>query len=452
MKTLLNFRNIFVAIVLSLLVCHNSTAANTSTTDTPNNCTTCTKKQQPYSFKHKMKTKVPVQEVNLEKAYQDFLKTKNPYWDFSFYLGVSDSFKTNMDTNGLWETLPNGDRVWRMQLHTDHAWVTGIGIKTTDLVLPEGCSLFFYSPDKKFVVGSVSDPKATGLRERLVNSIPGKTLCMEYYEPKTQKGKGVFNINSLILRLNDFPYGTTHRLKKTVPFVMPYSKEEYEIITKNLSNARKGEARSAEQPTKYSLNNSGVWETLPNGDRIWRLGIRCELGNTIKLWTKIVIPKGGYFAHYSTNGYHISSCYTTPTNEYNNDFFTIPTIGRELIVEYYEPKNAKDKGKIDILSVDIDVTKWYVSSVEREMDEQTEGEPDCIPNVVCDCDDFNNTQAPPFCNSSLTDLPNTLKKSVVRIRLFYPCAVSFSPPIAFLQKKAIFFCPYSNKNSKKPLT
>ena len=29
MKTLLNFRNIFVAIVLSLLVCHNSTATST---------------------------------------------------------------------------------------------------------------------------------------------------------------------------------------------------------------------------------------------------------------------------------------------------------------------------------------------------------------------------------------------------------------------------------------
>ena len=438
MKTLLNFRNIFVAIVLSLLMWHNSSAA----TNTPDNCTTCTKKQQPYSFKHKMKTKVPVQTPDSEAAYSKFLKRKNPYLDFSFYVGIASEFKSSMDTNGLWETLPNGDRVWRMQLHANSDWLKGIGVQTTEFVLPEGCSLFFYSPDKKQLVGPVLPADPLGSRQRIVNTIAGKDICIEYYEPKAQKGKGVYNIDFLLYRLNDFPYSSTHRLKKTVPVATPYSKWRNDIIINENKDIPKGQLSSAEKGTNYTLDNSGVWESLPNGDRIWRLGIRSELGYGIRLWTKIVVPKGGYFAYYSPDGYYVSSRYTAPGNSYNNDLFTGDMPGKELIVEYYEPQNAKGKGNIQVLRVELDLTKWHTAAMERgDREEQDLGEPTCAPNVVCDCDEFNNTQAPPFCNSTLTDLPNTLKKSVVRIRLFYPCAVPFSLPIAFSPTKGDIFLP-----------
>ncbi|HNI44463.1 MAG TPA: hypothetical protein PK230_07195, partial [Chitinophagales bacterium] len=120
MTQFLNLRNIFVAMILLLSVClHSSnTIAKTTTTttvaitaDTPNNCTNCAKKQQPHSFKHKMKTKVPLREVNSEYAYNKFQKRKNPYKDISLYVGIASGFKSSMDTSGVWETLPNGDRV-----------------------------------------------------------------------------------------------------------------------------------------------------------------------------------------------------------------------------------------------------------------------------------------------------------------------------------------------------
>ncbi|HNL06428.1 MAG TPA: trypsin-like peptidase domain-containing protein, partial [Chitinophagales bacterium] len=253
-------------------------------------------------------------------------------------------------------------------------------------------------------------------------------ICIEYYEPKAQKGKGLFNIDFLLYRLNDFPYGTTHRLKKTVPIASPYSKWRNDHISETIEKMPLKQLGSvAEQPTNYTLDNSGVWETLPNGDRVWRLGIRCELGYAISLWTKIVIPKGGYFTYYSPDGYYVSSLYTAPSNSYNNDLFTADMPGKELIVEYYEPKNAKGKGSVQVLRVELNITKWHTAALERgDREEQDLGEPTCSPNVVCDCDEFIDTvtTTPTFCSTSLLDLPETLKKSVVRIRRYFPCAAS----------------------------
>ncbi|MBL7784951.1 MAG: hypothetical protein JNM36_03540 [Chitinophagales bacterium] len=464
MKDFSHLRNIFVAMTLSLSVCLNSssTIAKTTTTtaaaitaDTPNNCTNCPKKQHPYSFKHKMKTKVPLREVNSEYAYNKFLKRKNPYLDFSFYVGIASEFKSNMDTSGVWETLPNGDRVWRMQLHSDSDWLKGIGVQTTELILPEGCTLFFYSPDKKQLVGPVLPADPLGSRQRMVNTIAGKDICIEYYEPKAQKGKGLFNIDFLLYRLNDFPYSSTHRLKKTVPIASPYSKWRNDIIINENKDIPKGQLSSAEKGTNYTLDNSGVWETLPNGDRIWRLGIRSELGYGISLWTKIVIPKGGYFAYYSPDGYYVSSLYTAPGNSYNDDLFTGEMPGKELIVEYYEPKNAKGKGNIQVLRVELNLTKWHTTALERgDREEQDLGEPTCSPNVVCHCDEFIDTvtTTPTFCGTSLLDLPETLKHSVVRIHPYLLAQHPLPPSIAFLQKKAIFFCAQRNKDQQKHLT
>jgi uncharacterized protein (DUF2249 family) len=460
MKDFSHLRNIFVAMFLSLSVCLNSssTIAKTTTTtavaitaDTPNNCTNCPKKQQPHSFKHKMKTKVPVQVVKSEEAYQDFLKRKVKNLDFSYYVGISSPFRSSMDTSGVWETLPNGDRVWRMQLHANSDWLKGIGVQTTELILPEGCTLFFYSPDKKQLVGPVLPADPLGSRQRMVNTIAGKDICIEYYEPKAQKGKGLFNIDYLQYHLNDFPYGTTHRLKKTVPFVMPFSKERNESISEAIEKMPLKQLGSvAEQPTDYTLDNSGAWENLPNGDRVWRLGIQSELGYAIKLKTIIEIPKGGYFAYYSPDGYYASSRYIKCLNDNDNSLHTPYMPGKELIVEYYEPKNAKGKGKIRIARVEIDIAKWYTSSASREEEEQDPSELACSPNVACGCDQFITT--PQFCNSSLTDLPNMLKHSVVRIHPYLLAQHPLPPSIAFLQKKAIFFCAQRNKDQQKHLT
>ena len=184
------------------------------------------KKEVPYSFKHKLKTKVTADVVDPQAAYNKFMKDKNPYLDITCYLGQYDTkYKYTLDGSGTWETLPNGDRLWRLKLTTQSELITGIGVHSSKMNIPQGGKLFFYSDDKKYVVGPVTEPNGKGTKQLLVNSIPGKTIWIEYYEPKAQKNKSTFDIDALMYRFVAFPYGITHKIKDQVPFFNPFREE-----------------------------------------------------------------------------------------------------------------------------------------------------------------------------------------------------------------------------------
>ncbi len=371
-----------VALLLLVVSVGNNLWAKQNLPQTPKN-----KKEAPYSFKHKLKTKVVANVLDPQAAYDKLTKEQmNRFQDISQYLGSYGKFKATLDSSGTWETLPNGDRLWRLKLSTQSNLITGIGIHSSDMTLPKGGKLFFYSDDKKFVAGPVTEPNHKSAKQLLVNTIPGKTIWVEYYEPKAQKNKSTFNIDALLYRFVGFPYGITHQLKKTVPFVNPYPKDKDERIIKNNATVRVGELSGAEQTTDYTLDNSGIWEDLPNGDRVWRMGIETTLGFAISLKTVIEIPKNGYLSFYTPDGLYVSTRNIRPTNEYNNELYPSGLLGKKVIVEYYEPKAAKGKGKVQILYVAIDLTKWFASALDREADDL--GEPVCVPNVRCGCDDF----------------------------------------------------------------
>ncbi|MBL7784950.1 MAG: hypothetical protein JNM36_03535, partial [Chitinophagales bacterium] len=433
MKDFSHLRNIFVAMFLLLSVCLNSsstiakttTTTVTTTTNTPNNCTNCAKKQQPHSFKHKMKTKVVPTMVDPQEAYEELTqKDMNKYQDISDYLGKYDNFATNLDEYGIWEIIPNGDRVWRFCISSQNEIITGIGIHSSKMFIPEGGELFFYSPDKKHVVGPVSLPNQKSANQLLINTIPGNSICVEYYEPKAQKGKGIFEIDALLYRFVNFPYSTTHHMPNTaISFVTPFSKQREESIMKSNNSVPKGVLAEVEQPTNYTLKNSGTWKTLQNGDRIWRLGINVTIGYAVNLTTKINIPKNGYIVFYSDDGMFVSSCYIKPTNSYTKEFFPSNLLGKKIIVEYYEPSSEKDKGTVEILRVGVDLTKWTTSHFWRSDEAQdTLITHECIPSVACDCDEVSPTSlSPNFCGTSLVGLIDTLKRVTVRIRLYYKC-------------------------------
>ncbi len=52
----------------------------------------------------------------------------------------------------------------------------------------------------------------------------------------------------------------------------------------------------------YNLNNSGLWTELPNGDKLWRLKIKCENALSINLlYDEFWLPDGAKFHIYSTD-------------------------------------------------------------------------------------------------------------------------------------------------------
>ena len=381
------------------------------------------KKEVPYSFKHKLKTKVTADVVDPQAAYNKFMKDKNPYLDITCYLGQYDTkYKYTLDGSGTWETLPNGDRLWRLKLTTQSELITGIGVHSSKMNIPQGGKLFFYSDDKKYVVGPVTEPNGKGTKQLLVNSIPGKTIWIEYYEPKAQKNKSTFDIDALMYRFVAFPYGITHKIKEQVPFVNPFREEEERATIEEQKTAKQWEIRGGSTGAMtIDILAKGQWTNLPNGDRICRMGFESRIAYGLTFSVFLEIPKGGYVSFYSTDGQYVSSIHheASNTNTSRLDMYTMP--GDKYIVEYYEPKQHKGTGKLKLKRLETDLTIWAANSNARAAQPN---EVACSPNVVCDCDDLSynpDTFSDAFCDTDLWTKVDTLKKATVRLRMFFPC-------------------------------
>jgi len=98
-----------------------------------------------------------------------------------------------------------------------------------------------------------------------------------------------------------------------------------------------------------NMKNSGVWETLPNNDRIWRLRISCPGAFSINLtYVNYHVPQGGRYFIYNTNQSHVIGAFTEANNSEDGQFATNLVKGDEVILEYYEPFDAAFTGTISI--------------------------------------------------------------------------------------------------------
>lgn len=125
--------------------------------------------------------------AELDKA--DAERNEMPKFSRSIFTEIT--FKNS----GTWTVLPNGSRVWQLQITSKGAQALLPYFKK--FYLPKGATLHVYTPDKDEVIGaftSDNNPEdgyyATGL-------IHGETCVLEYYEPLDVKDKGEILLNEI---------------------------------------------------------------------------------------------------------------------------------------------------------------------------------------------------------------------------------------------------------------
>lgn len=102
----------------------------------------------------------------------------------------------------------------------------------------------------------------------------------------------------------------------------------------------------------YSINNSGLWETLDNGDKLWRLGIVSRGAFAINiLFSVFEIPEGGKVFIYNTKKTEIIGAFTFQNNSDSKVLSTSPINSDSIIVEYFVPNEVKNPGKLTIGSI-----------------------------------------------------------------------------------------------------
>ena len=104
--------------------------------------------------------------------------------------------------------------------------------------------------------------------------------------------------------------------------------------------------------TNFSLENSGTWETLADGSKLWRLGITCEGAITINLLLEDMhIPAGASLYLFDKDKSNKIGAYTSRNNREDGELGTEMIYGENMIVEYHEPANVAGQGSLTISSV-----------------------------------------------------------------------------------------------------
>ncbi|MGZ4057325.1 MAG: T9SS type A sorting domain-containing protein, partial [Bacteroidia bacterium] len=106
----------------------------------------------------------------------------------------------------------------------------------------------------------------------------------------------------------------------------------------------------------YDMYNSGTWTTLLNGDRLWRLKITSAGAKKMCLYYKdFYLPEGAKLYIYNADRSEEIGAFTSKNNDAATDnggvFSTNHLTGDTHIVEYYEPKNVKGQGHINIFKI-----------------------------------------------------------------------------------------------------
>jgi hypothetical protein len=102
-------------------------------------------------------------------------------------------------------------------------------------------------------------------------------------------------------------------------------------------------------PVSFDLDNSGTWNVFPNGDRIWRLGIKCPGAYTINLtFDNYILPKGAKLFVYNIDKTQVIGAFTDFNNREDGVFATTLVRGEEIVIEYFEPSGTAFPGKLHL--------------------------------------------------------------------------------------------------------
>lgn len=139
-------------------------------------------------------------------------------------------------------------------------------------------------------------------------------------------------------------------------------------------------------PVTLNPQNSGTWEVLPDGSRLWRLKIQSDGALALFLtYNHFVLPEGSTLFLYNEDKSHIAGAYNSTINPpaSNPEFSTRIIDGDVTVLEYHAPIGVSADPIIDIAGVG-HIYRGYNPRSVQVQNQQRIGESDaCQVNVNC---------------------------------------------------------------------
>jgi len=149
----------------------------------------------PHSFSNPT-VKDSVEFVKMSAVNVDSLLQADSSNDNSFRFGYAIDVNMGLNNNGTWDTLQNGDKIWRLKILSKNAF--SINLIFDDFWLPNGADFFVYSEDGCMILGAfTSDLSNNQYNKFSTDLIKGDIVVLEYYEPSYATG-GIINVDKVI--------------------------------------------------------------------------------------------------------------------------------------------------------------------------------------------------------------------------------------------------------------
>jgi subtilase family serine protease len=139
-----------------------------------------------------------------------------------------------------------------------------------------------------------------------------------------------------------------------VPELSFASIDEKTLLNEDDKNAESGTPFRFGVPfyVNHTLENSGKWDALPNGDRIWRLTLKSTGAYSINLiFDQYNLPEGAELFIYNADRSMVIGAFTSENNQADGKFGVQPVKGDQVTIEYYEPTAVKGQGVLSIAEV-----------------------------------------------------------------------------------------------------
>ncbi len=128
----------------------------------------------------------------------------------------------------------------------------------------------------------------------------------------------------------------------------------------------------------FNTSNSGVWNYLENGDKLWRLNIHCPGAYTINLtFDRYVLPAGATLFIYNADQSQVLGAFTEINNQEDFQFATTLISGDQITIEYFEPAGVAFPGELSLYRV----THGYRDAFDFAKSLGSSGS--CNNNVAC---------------------------------------------------------------------
>jgi PKD repeat protein len=205
-----------------------------------------------------------------------------------------------------------------------------------------------------------------------------------------------------------YSFENAAKLSSAIPeVVMPYVDVPQLLIQDSIDEAQGLPWRFGKEiEVDLNLKNSGLWENLENGDRLWRLKITSNGALSINLiYENFYLPPCSKFYLYDISRNTVQGAFSSENNDESGIFATDLISGESVILEYYEPYFVKGLGEITVVQVvhgyksifQIDDTKEYNSSLPCCIDincplgNNWQNEKKGVVNIICGGSTFSGS-------------------------------------------------------------